>query len=128
MAQGRDEPVYSIRIAARLVGLHVQTLRYYERSGLVNPQRSPGNVRYYSDQDVAMIQRVKSLVDDLGVNLAGVEVILRMNHQMAQMEAMIRALEVQVAELTGRRSLSAGTNAPEPQPPGDPGRNQRRKE
>ncbi|MDA1097133.1 MAG: MerR family transcriptional regulator, partial [Chloroflexi bacterium] len=102
------------------------TLRYYERSGLVNPQRSPGNVRYYSDQDVAMILRVKSLVDDLGVNLAGVEVILRMNHQMAQMEAMIRALEARVAELTGRRTLPAGTDAPEPHRPENPGWNQRR--
>jgi MerR family transcriptional regulator/heat shock protein HspR len=85
MTARHDEPLYSIRVAARLVGLHVQTLRYYERSGLVSPQRSAGNVRYYSNGDVEHIRRIKSLVDELGVNLAGVEVIIRMGEQMAQM-------------------------------------------
>jgi MerR family transcriptional regulator/heat shock protein HspR len=103
-----SDPLYSIRIAARLVGLHVQTLRYYERSGLIRPARSTGNVRYYSERDVEMIRRIKSLVDDLGVNLAGVEVILRMNEQMAQMETTIRALEERLAEMTGRRYLTQG--------------------
>lgn len=100
-----NEPLFSIRIAARLVGLHVQTLRYYERSGLVKPHRSRGNIRYYSEEDVAHIQRIKSLIDDLGVNLAGVEVIMRMKNQMAQMEQTIRALETRLAEVTGQRYL-----------------------
>ena len=101
-----SEPVYSIRIAARLVGLHVQTLRYYERNGLVEPQRSRGNVRYYSDTDVARIQKVKSLIDELGVNLAGAEVIIRMTRQMAEMEAHIRDLEARLDTITGRASLA----------------------
>ena len=89
----RTEPVYSIRVAARLVGLHVQTLRYYERNGLVQPQRSRGNVRYYSDSDVERIQKIKSLIDELGVNLAGAEVILRMSSRMSEMEQRIKYLE-----------------------------------
>ena len=101
-----SEPVYSIRIAARLVGLHVQTLRYYERNGLVEPQRSRGNVRYYSDTDVARIQKIKSLIDELGVNLAGAEVIIRMTRQMAEMEAHIRDLEARLDTITGRASLA----------------------
>ena len=88
-----SDPVYSIRVAARLVGLHVQTLRYYERNGLVQPQRSRGNVRYYSDSDVERIQKIKSLIDELGVNLAGAEVIMRMSGRMAEMEQRIRDLE-----------------------------------
>lgn len=114
MTARHNEPLYSIRVAARLVGLHVQTLRYYERSGLVSPQRSAGNVRYYSDGDVEHIRRIKSLVDELGVNLAGVEVIIRMGEQMAQMEKAILALEAKVAELTGQRSLPAKTTFAQP--------------
>ena len=114
MTARQNEPLYSIRIAAKLVGLHVQTLRYYERSGLVSPQRSAGNVRYYSDGDVEHIRRIKSLVDELGVNLAGVEVIIRMGEQMAQMEKAIHGLEAKVAELTGQRSLPAKTTLAQP--------------
>ena len=102
------EPVYSIRVAARLVGLHVQTLRYYERNGLVQPQRSRGNVRYYSDSDVERIQKIKSLIDELGVNLAGAEVIIRMSGRMAEMEQRIRDLEGALERLTGVRALSEG--------------------
>ena len=122
-ARRRDAPVYSIRVAATLVGLHVQTLRYYERSGLVSPQRSAGNVRYYSDEDVEHIRRIKALIDDLGVNLAGVEVILRMGEQLAQMERAIRALEARVAELTGQRSLPARGAGPASGSPGQEERN-----
>ncbi len=102
------EPVYSIRVAARLVGLHVQTLRYYERNGLVQPQRSRGNVRYYSDSDVERIQKIKSLIDELGVNLAGAEVIIRMSGRMAEMEQRIKDLEGALERLTGVRALSEG--------------------
>ena len=90
--RNRQEPVFSIRIAARLVGLHVQTLRYYERNGMVKPQRSRGNVRYYSEEDITMINNIKSLIDDLGVNLAGVQVIMRMNEQMSTMKEQIKYL------------------------------------
>ncbi|MEC8945295.1 MAG: MerR family transcriptional regulator [Chloroflexota bacterium] len=91
--RNRQEPVFSIRIAARLVGLHVQTLRYYERNGMVKPQRSRGNVRYYSEEDITMINNIKALIDDLGVNLAGVQVIMKMNEQMNTMKDRIKYLE-----------------------------------
>ena len=91
--RNRQEPVFSIRIAARLVGLHVQTLRYYERNGIVKPQRSRGNVRYYSEEDITMINNIKALIDDLGVNLAGVQVIMKMNEQMKTMKDRIKYLE-----------------------------------
>ena len=103
-----SDPVYSIRVAARLVGLHVQTLRYYERNGLVQPQRSRGNMRYYSDTDVERIQKIKSLIDELGVNLAGAEVIMRMSGRMAEMEQRIKDLEGALERLTGVRALADG--------------------
>ena len=104
-----SDPVYSIRVAARLVGLHVQTLRYYERNGMVQPQRSRGNVRYYSDADLERIQKIKSLIDELGVNLAGAEVIMRMSGRMAEMEQRIKDLEGALGRLTGARALGEGS-------------------
>ena len=77
-----DEPFYTIKIAAELCGMHEQSLRMYERRGLIAPQRSAGNIRRYSDADVEHIRFIKRLVDDLGVNLAGVEVILHMRQQL----------------------------------------------
>jgi MerR family transcriptional regulator/heat shock protein HspR len=87
-----DEPCYVISIAARMVGMHAQTLRQYERLGLVEPQRTRGNIRMYSRADVARLRQVQRLMNDLGVNLAGVEVILRMNERMRQMEAELQEL------------------------------------
>ena len=87
-----EERLYSIKIAAALCGMHEQSLRMYERRGLVAPQRSPGNVRRYSDADIEQVRFVKRLVDDLGVNLAGVEVILRMRQQLLEIQAELAAL------------------------------------
>ncbi|MCU0493769.1 MAG: MerR family transcriptional regulator [Chloroflexaceae bacterium] len=79
---------YTIRVAAARAGLHEQSLRMYERRGLLHPQRSKGNIRLYSEEDIEQVLFIKRLMDDLGVNLAGVEVILHMRHQLleAQME------------------------------------------
>src|SRR5947208_7152717 len=85
-----EEPCYVISIAARMVGMHAQTLRQYERVGLVEPKRTRGNIRMYSPADVARLRTVQRLMTDLGVNLAGVEVILQMRERM---EAMERELE-----------------------------------
>lgn len=74
-----DEPCYVISIAARLVGLHQQTLRYYERAGFIRPHRTTGNIRMYSNADIRRIRQAQRLIDELGVNLAGVEVVLRMS-------------------------------------------------
>ncbi|MEE8373179.1 MAG: MerR family transcriptional regulator [Dehalococcoidia bacterium] len=94
-----SEPCYIISIAARMVGLHAQTLRYYERAGLVEPSRSRGNRRLYSSEDVERLRRIRTLMDDLGVNLAGVEVVMRMAERMARMEREIQALELKVKRL-----------------------------
>jgi MerR family transcriptional regulator/heat shock protein HspR len=82
-----DEPCYVISIAARMVGMHAQSLRHYERLGLVRPSRSRGRQRLYSAADVARLRHIQRLVNDLGVNLAGAEVIMRMNERMRRMES-----------------------------------------
>src|SRR3954462_13894190 len=87
-----EEPCSVISIAARIVGMHAQTLRTYERIGLVEPKRTRGNIRMYSRSDVARLQQVQRLINDLGVNLAGVEVILRMNERMLDMETEMERL------------------------------------
>ena len=88
-----NEPRYVISIAARMVGVRSHTLRYYERIGIVEPSRSRGNIRLYSERDVAQLRRVKTLVDDLGVNLAGVEVIIRMVQRMLELQNQVQELE-----------------------------------
>ncbi len=81
-----DEPCFVISIAARMVPLHAQTLRHYERVGLVTPARSKGQIRLYSERDIERVRRIQKLIEDLGVNLAGVEVILNMQERMEQMQ------------------------------------------
>jgi MerR family transcriptional regulator/heat shock protein HspR len=98
-----EEPCYVISIAARMVGMHAQTLRQYERVGLVEPKRTRGNIRMYSRADVARLRQVQRLINDLGVNLAGVEVILRMNERMQQMEHELRHLRGELQRFRDRR-------------------------
>lgn len=81
------EPVFQISVVSRLVGLHQQTIRTYERVGLVQPARSGGNTRLYSRADVERLRQVVRLVNDLGVNLAGVEVILGLLRQIEDLRA-----------------------------------------
>jgi len=87
------EPRYVISIAARMVGVRTHTLRYYERVGIVEPSRSRGNIRLYSESDISQLRRVKTLMDDLGVNLAGVEVIMRMVQRMLELQGQVQELE-----------------------------------
>lgn len=93
------EPCYVISIAAKMVGVHAQTLRYYERAGIIEPSRSQGNQRLYSERDIARLQQIKTLVDDLGINLAGVEIILRLTKRISEMEDQIQQLESQIEKL-----------------------------
>jgi MerR family transcriptional regulator/heat shock protein HspR len=95
-----SEPCYVISVAARMIGVHAQTLWYYERAGIIEPSRSAGNRRLYSTEDIDRLRRIKTLIDDLGVNLAGVEVILRMGERMAEMENRMRRLEAEIERLT----------------------------
>ena len=105
MTQQNDEPCYVISIAAKLLGMHVQTLRYYERAGLIQPSRSQGNIRLYSQRDIDRLRNVKRLMDDLGVNLAGAEVILRMRERLEQLEAERASL---LSEIEGLRRAQLG--------------------
>lgn len=81
-----NEPCYVISVAARMVGMHAQSLRNYERIGLIRPSRSSGRIRLYSQSDIERLRYIQRLIQDLGVNLAGVEVIINMNERMARME------------------------------------------
>ncbi|MEK7848073.1 MAG: helix-turn-helix transcriptional regulator [Chloroflexota bacterium] len=97
--------VYTISVAARMIGVHAQTLRYYERAGLLQPFRSRGHIRFYSPRDIERLRQIKTLVDDLGVNLAGVEVILRLTERMARMDEEMRALQEMLRRLAAESPL-----------------------
>jgi MerR family transcriptional regulator/heat shock protein HspR len=86
MASEGREPCYVISVAAKMVGVPAYTLRYYERVGIIEPTRSQGNIRLYSDEDIALLRRVKTLMEDLGVNLAGVSIILRMSQRIVELQ------------------------------------------
>jgi len=87
----RKEPLqfYHISSVAKMYGIHPQTLRLYEREGLIAPSRSEGNTRLYSAEDLKRLELVLNLIRDLGVNLAGVEVVLNMREKMEQIEAEV---------------------------------------
>jgi MerR family transcriptional regulator/heat shock protein HspR len=80
-----DEPVYLISVAARMCGMHPQTLRMYERLGLIQPHRVGNSKRLYSEADIARLRRIQRLTQQMGVNLAGVEIILRLLERIEQM-------------------------------------------
>jgi len=88
-----NEPRYVISIAAKMLGTQAYTLRYYERIGIIEPSRSEGNIRLYSESDITRLRRVKELIDNLGINLAGVEVILYMAERMERMQQEVEELE-----------------------------------
>ena len=85
MSDANREPLYVISIASRMVGMHPQTLRLYEREGLVKPARQGSN-RLYSDEDIARLRQIQRLTQDMGVNLAGVEVILNLLEKIEELQ------------------------------------------
>ena len=93
------EPCYVISVAARMLGVHAQTLRYYERLGVIEPSRSEGRVRLYSKRDIERLRQIKTLMNELGVNLAGVEVILRLRERIAEMERQMEEMEQEIKRL-----------------------------
>ncbi|HXB63561.1 MAG TPA: helix-turn-helix transcriptional regulator [Solirubrobacteraceae bacterium] len=91
----RDRGVFMISVAAELAQMHPQTLRTYEARGLIEPKRSPKGTRLYSQEDVEQLRRIQEMTAELGLNLAGVERVLDLEHQIDDMHARIEALEVQ---------------------------------
>ncbi len=104
MAQDRsDEPIYVISVAARLVEMHPQTLRYYERAGLLKPTRSSGKIRLYSQREIERLRKIARLTNELGVNLAGVEIIMDLTERLEKLQVYLqereREFQTEVEEL-----------------------------
>jgi MerR family transcriptional regulator/heat shock protein HspR len=95
------EPRYVISVAAQMLDTNTYTLRYYERVGIIEPRRSRGNVRLYSDYDIALLKRIRSLVDEMGINLSGVEVILRMMQRMGELQQALEEAQKEIEQLRG---------------------------
>ena len=106
-----DRPCYMISVAADLVGMHPQTLRIYEAKGLVRPQRTAGNTRLYSERDLERLKLIQRLTTELGLNLAGVEHVLRLEDELRKLRARLDLLEremraaVQAVHKNYRRDL-----------------------
>jgi MerR family transcriptional regulator/heat shock protein HspR len=89
----QDEPIFVISVAARLVEMHPQTLRYYERAGLLKPTRSSGRIRLYSQREIERLRKIQRLTNELGVNLAGVEIIMDLTERLQNLEKGMRQRE-----------------------------------
>jgi MerR family transcriptional regulator/heat shock protein HspR len=110
----RRNGTYSISVVAEMFSLHPQTLRAYERQGLVTPERTAGNTRRYTEENIEELEIILNLTRELGVNRAGVEVILHMRKQLADMR-----LEAQTMIRQIYRDLALRKNLPIPRPPTD---------
>jgi MerR family transcriptional regulator/heat shock protein HspR len=106
MAARMDEPLFVISVAARLVEMHPQTLRKYEREGLIAPSRTHGNLRLYSDQDIERLRQVKYLVEHRGLNLAGVQLALELTQRLRQLQDQVG--QVSAAASQSGRGVGAG--------------------
>jgi MerR family transcriptional regulator, heat shock protein HspR len=94
-----DEPCYVISVVAKLVDMHPQTLRYYERVGLIKPSRTAGRIRLYSQRDIDSLRRIARITEELGVkNLAGVEVIINMNRRIEELQQQLAELQQRYKE------------------------------
>jgi MerR family transcriptional regulator, heat shock protein HspR len=107
----KGKAAYMISAVAEQYQLHPQTLRLYEREGLLKPSRSEGNTRLYTDEDLERLEMILKLTRDLGVNLAGVEIILNMREKMAEMQRQIEAFVSGLNAEIGNRARSV---APQP--------------
>lgn len=98
--QGYDEPVYLISIVAKNLDIHPQTLRQYEKEGLIEPDRTAGRMRLYSQRDVDRIRTILTLTRDMGVNLAGVDVVFQLQDRIDEYEKEIKELRLELEKLT----------------------------
>jgi MerR family transcriptional regulator/heat shock protein HspR len=99
MTFDNSEPCYVISIVAKTLGVHAQTLRYYEKVGLVAPSRSRGRIRLYSNKDIERLRLARTLMDDLGVNVAGVDIILRLKEHIAMLESELEQAKEEIKRL-----------------------------
>ena len=102
---GYEEPVYLISVVAKVLSIHPQTLRQYEREGLIEPSRTDGKMRLYSQRDIDRIKMILRLTRDLGVNLAGVDVVLQLKEKMEEYEELIDSLRAEIAQLSQRGTV-----------------------
>jgi MerR family transcriptional regulator/heat shock protein HspR len=100
-----NDPCFVISVAARMVRVHTQTLRYYEREGLLEPARSRGNIRLYSQKDIEKLRSIKSLTDELGINLAGVQVVMRLMERISDLEKQVLNLNQQLLHIRTTRRM-----------------------
>ena len=100
-----NDPFFVISVAARMVRVHTQTLRYYEREGLLEPARSRGNIRLYSQKDIEKLRSIKSLTDELGINLAGVQVVMRLMERISDLEKQVLNLNQQLLHIRNTRRM-----------------------
>lgn len=100
-----DEPVYLISVVAKVLSIHPQTLRQYEREGLVLPSRTDGKMRLYSQRDIDRIKMILRLTRDLGVNLAGVDVVLQLKEKIDEYESVIEELRMEVSKISQQGSV-----------------------
>jgi MerR family transcriptional regulator, heat shock protein HspR len=120
----KDKPLYVISVAAELVDMHPQTLRLYERKGLIEPSRSAGKTRLYSQRNIEQLREIRRLTQELGVNLAGVEEIIRLRQKLDvlqdRLEDRISSLQERLQlELKGARALPAPVERGEGEAAGD---------
>ncbi len=111
--EDRGKPLFMISVVAEMLDIHPQTLRLYEREGLVIPKRTGGNTRLYSQDDIDKLRRVLRLTRELGVNLAGVEVILSMREKMEQMQDTIDKLVQYIQTEFQRKDQNSTPSSPE---------------
>lgn len=100
--QFRDEPCFVISVAARIVGVHAQTLRYYERVRLISPSRTEGKQRLYSVADIERLRKIKALTDDMGLNLAGAEVAMKLMMRIEELEGQVKQQTDEIGRLRSR--------------------------
>ncbi|EDO7428015.1 heat shock transcriptional regulator HspR [Campylobacter jejuni] len=101
-----NEPVYLISVVAKVLSIHPQTLRQYEREGLIEPSRTDGKIRLYSQRDIDRIKLILRLTRDMGINLAGVDVILKLKNQLHEFENLIDELRLELSKQQDKEAAS----------------------
>jgi len=107
---GYDEPVYLISVVAKLMNIHPQTLRQYEREGLLKPSRTEGRVRLYSKRDIDKLKVILTLARDMGVNLAGIDIILQLKDEIEELQNEIIRLKENEGNIPKNRSIVVKKN------------------